>query len=174
MGFCPDCPDREACFQGMSCDLSKRFAAAALVYQNIHQNTKGPEMSNAKKVTPADVAAQAADEKLVVPAQGAESSVEITPEGVGPVDEQNNADKDASETLTLLEGGKKSLKERFTKVSAKAKEHKKALIGTVAVVGAAAFVAVKALKKQVLEETTIEQVEPELIVEEQASEDSAA
>jgi hypothetical protein len=132
---------------------------------------------NKKTVTPADVAAKAAEEKLVVPAQGDQSAVEITAEGVTAVDEQANTDKDAPETLTLLEGGKKSLKERATKLVAKAKERKKALIGTVAVVGVAAYAGVKILAKKAAEEaqeeTTVDQVEPELI-EEQVSEDSAA
>lgn len=137
MTYCDDCPDREACHQGMSCDLSKRFAvAASLLYP---QKMKGTTMSNAKNasVTPADVVAKATEEKLVVPAQAEGEKTDATPEST---EEQNTGE---AEKLTVVDGGKKSLKERLAAVTEKLKENKKAVLA----VGAAASVAALAFAK---------------------------
>lgn len=95
-------------------------------------------MGNAKNsnVTPADVAAKAAEEKLVVPAQA-------DPE------ETTAGEKTAEETpeLTVIEGGKKDLKTRvndkFVGLAGLLGRHKKTLIA----VGAAASVAAVAFAK---------------------------
>lgn len=120
-------------------------------------------MSNtAKKVTPADVVAKAEEEKLVVPAQ---KVVEITDEGVTVVEEQDDPKCDQSEPkLTLIEGGKRTLKNKLGGVIAKAGQHKKALLGTIAVVGTVTLVAVKYAKnkaEEVLDESAAEEIDSE-------------
>lgn len=112
-------------------------------------------MSNntaAKKttVTPSDVVAQATEEKLVVPAQ-AEGEKKV----VEPIDVQkgNDTDDQADEvvSLTLLEGGKKTLKGKLSSVADKVRENKKAVLGTVAVVGVITLAVVKYAKKAAVE-----------------------
>lgn len=120
-------------------------------------------MSNtAKKITPADVVAKAEEEKLVVPAQ---KNVEITDEGVTVVEEQ---DGDQSEPkLTLIEGGKRTLKNKLGGVITKAGQHKKALLGTIAVVGTITLVAVKYAKnkaEEILDENATEEIDSETTV----------
>ncbi len=98
-------------------------------------------MANTQKssVTPADVAAKAAEEKLVVPQQGekvTEEKVEVTTE---------------EPALTVIEGGKKSLKERAKALAEKVEKNKKAVIA-VGIAAAAAGVAVaKIIAKRSLE-----------------------
>lgn len=105
-------------------------------------------MANNSKsnVTAADVAAQAAEENLVVPTQ---AEGEKTAKQQEPVVE---AAKDGEEpTLTVIEGGKKSLKERLTAVAKKVEENKKAFVA-VGIAAAAASVAIaKVVAKRSLE-----------------------
>lgn len=169
MGYCVDCPDLEACHQGMSCDLSRRFAFAANLYQ---QKMKGNTTmsSNQKNVTPADVAAKAAEEKLVtvVPAQ-AEKAEKATEEPV--------AETEAPE-LKIVKGetvDKKTLKERVGELAKKAKGNKNVLIaaGTVATVSVLAFM--KYAKKKA-EEALVEAANEELAMDDvqtEAADDSA-
>lgn len=107
-----------------------------------------------KNVTPADVAAKAAEEKLVtVPAQAEGEKSEETPD------------------LTVLEGGKKSLKERLASVGEKLKANKNALVALGAV-AAVATVAVVKYVKQRAEETVLELVEDEDVAD--GTDESAA
>lgn len=102
-------------------------------------------MANNSKtnVTPADVAAQAAEEKLVVPAQGEKVTEETVVEEKVEVAEEP--------ALTVIEGGKKSLKERMTALAEKVEKNKKAFIA-VGIAAAAATVAVaKVVAKRSLE-----------------------
>lgn len=164
MTFCDDCPDREACHQGMSCDLSRRFAFAASLYrQKMRGNTT---MSNAKNsnVTPADVAAKAAEEKLVttVPAQA---------EGEQTVEEPKTGEQEPK--LTVVEGGKKSLKERLAEVAKTAKDNRKVLVGVGATIGAAALLFVKYAKRKA-EEALVEAAESDEVADDQPATDESA
>lgn len=100
-------------------------------------------MANNSKtnVTPADVAAQAAEEKLVektVPTQpqGEKTEVTVEAKAVSP-----EAEKDDKPELTVLDGGKKSLKERVKALAEKVEKNKKTVIA-VGIAAAAATVAV--------------------------------
>lgn len=91
---------------------------------------------NTKNITADDVVAEAAEKNLItdptIPAQG-------------KADDQPE--------LTVIEGeGKKSLKDRMKLAGQRAKDNKKALLITVGVVGAAAFVGFKLLAKAAIEE----------------------
>jgi hypothetical protein len=125
--------------------------------------------NTAKKTTPADVVAQATEEKLVVPAQ---QTVEVSDESVTVIKSDEQEDTDVV-GLTLIEGGKQSLKNKFSGLVTKAGQHKKALLGTVAVIGVITFTAVKYAKKQVeevLDESATETTENEtLVVDESAA-----
>lgn len=128
-------------------------------------------MSNTapKKTTPADVAAKAAEEKLVGPAQ---TTVEITQDGVTVTESEET--KDAPE-LTVIEGekdAKKALKERLVETTAKLKQHKKALVLTCAAVGVATLAVAKYVKSQaekVVEETLQDEVEAKQTTDESAA-----
>lgn len=103
-------------------------------------------MANNSKtnVTPADVAAQAAEEKLVVPSQGEKVTEETVVEEKVEVTTEEPA-------LTVIEGGKKSLKERAKALAEKVEKNKKAVIA-VGIAAAAATVAVaKVVAKRSLE-----------------------
>lgn len=101
-------------------------------------------MANNSKVTPADVAAQAAEEKLIVPAQGEKVTEETVVEEQVEVTTEEPA-------LTVIEGGKKSLKERAKALAEKVEKNKKAFIA-VGIAAAAATVAVaKVVAKRSLE-----------------------
>lgn len=105
-------------------------------------------MSNNKnntKVTAESVAAQAAEEKLVVPTQQAEEVKIVTDEVV----EETIKDPE----LEVIEGGKKSLKERLTSVTEKLKENKKVVAGVAVSVALAAVAFAKFAAKQAVEET---------------------
>ena len=106
-------------------------------------------MANTSKtsVTPADVAAKAAEEKLIVPnqAEGIEKSK----------DEQTTVADETSQgsdpELTVIQGGKKTLKERLTAVAKKVEENKKAVIA-LGIAAAATTVAIaKVVAKRSLE-----------------------
>lgn len=102
-------------------------------------------MANNSKstVTPADVAAQAAEEKIVVPSQGEKVTEETVVEEKIEVTEEPE--------LTVIEGGKKTLKERLTALAKKVEENKKTVVA-VGIAAAAATVAVaKVVAKRSLE-----------------------
>lgn len=68
--FCEDCPDHEPCSMGASCEFTRGVAAIAAKYESIMKpKGKTKIMANTPKTnaTPADVAAQAVEEKLVKP-----------------------------------------------------------------------------------------------------------
>jgi hypothetical protein len=157
-GYCVDCPDREACHQGMSCDLSRRFAAAASLFQQKMKGNTNTMSNTAKKTTPADVVAQAAEEKLVVPAQG-ESKETVEEPKLKVIDQDGEQVKGDTED----EKTKKSLKERAEALSAKLKEHKKAIIVLGVSAGVATVAVVKYVKKQAGENLVeeLDQVVPE-------------
>lgn len=122
---------------------------------------------NTTKTAPADVAAKAVEEKLVVPAQ-AEGEQD------GPK-EPLSGEKDAPE-LSVIEGGKKTLKERFAQVAEKVKANKK---NVAIAVGAAASVATLAFvqyAKKKAEAALFEAANEETVTEDGQTEttDSAA
>lgn len=106
--------------------------------------------NNKANVTPETVAAQAAEEKLVVPSQP--EGEEKTAKGAQATEAQEPQEEKGGEPeLTVIEGGKKSLKERLTAVAKKVEENKKAFIA-VGIAAAAATVAVaKVVAKRSLE-----------------------
>jgi coenzyme F420-reducing hydrogenase gamma subunit len=108
-------------------------------------------MSNAKNtnVTPADVVAKATEEKLIttVPAQAEEVDVDAR---------TCESQVDESPELTVIEGGKKSLKERLAVVTEKLKENKKVLITVGAAAGVAALAFAKYAKKKAEEALAVE------------------
>jgi len=116
-------------------------------------------MANNSKtnVTPADVAAQAAEEKLVVPAQGEKVAEETV------VEEKVEVTTEEPE-LTVIEGGKKSLKDRVTALAKKVEKNKKAFIA-VGIAAAAATVAVakvvakRSVEKELAQAETPDEVE---------------
>ncbi|WPJ30791.1 hypothetical protein [Streptomyces phage Psst4] len=116
-------------------------------------------MSNNKntKVTAESVAAQAAEENLVVPTVPAQnekaSEGQTTPSRV--VDAPVKGDTEAPE-LEVVEGGKKSLKERLVGVTEKLKENKKVVAGVAVSVALAAVAFAKFAAKQAVEETLSE------------------
>lgn len=113
--------------------------------------------NNAKNnVTAADVVAQAAEEKLVektVPAQS-EKTESVTEEVTVTTTETESPE------LTVLEGGKKTFKERLTALAKKVEENKK-LVVAVGVAAAAATVAIAkiAAKKSLEKEAAKEELE---------------
>lgn len=120
-------------------------------------------MSNNAKtnVTPADVAAKAAEEKLVEPTVPAQAEGEKT-----------KVDADTTETpkLTVLEGSKKSLKERLAAVTEKVKENKKAFVA-IGIASAAATVAIaKIAAKRSLEKETFSAEELSEMTDEEVAE----
>ncbi|QPX71435.1 hypothetical protein SscP1EGY_37 [Streptomyces phage SscP1EGY] len=105
--------------------------------QNRATRAKGTTtiMANNSKtnVTAADVAAKAAEEKLVVPAQGEKVTEETVVEEKIEVTEEPE--------LTVIEGGKKTLKERAKALAEKVKANQKTVVA-VGIAAAAATVAV--------------------------------
>ncbi|QAY16259.1 hypothetical protein SEA_ICEWARRIOR_47 [Streptomyces phage IceWarrior] len=102
---------------------------------------------NAAKVTAESVAAQAAEENLVVPTQKNENSdkpVEVVEETTEVVE------------LEVVEGDKKSFKERLVGVTEKLKENKKVVAGVAVSVALAAVAFAKFSAKQAAEETLSE------------------
>jgi len=102
-------------------------------------------MANNSKTnaTPADVAAKAAEEKLVVPAQGEKTTQEtVVEEKVETTEEP---------TLTVIDGGKKSLKDRLTALAKKVEENKKTVIAVGLAVAAATVAVAKVAAKRSLE-----------------------
>lgn len=120
--YCVDCPDRETCHIGAACDFVRGVNAIAIQYGNL---LKGKNIMT-KNTTPADVAAKAAEEKLVsaVPAQGEKSEKDADVKS-NPVEGQEAMDEVAEET-------KKTLKDRVSALLSKVKENKKFLAGVVA------------------------------------------
>lgn len=127
-------------------------------------------MSNAKNsnVTPADVAAKAAEEKLVttVPAQ-AEGEQD------GPQVTDKKSDQTEAPELTVVEGGKKSLKERLAEVAKTAKDNRKVLVGVGATIGAATLLFVKYAKRKA-EEALVEAAESDEVADDQPTTDESA
>lgn len=117
-------------------------------------------------VTPADVAAKAAEEKLVVPAQaeGEQDGPQVTDE---------KSDQTEAPELTVVVGGKKSLKERLAEVTQKAKDNRKILVGVGATVGAATLLFVKYAKRKA-EEALVEIVDEATDEDQPATDESAA
>ncbi|QEQ94660.1 hypothetical protein SEA_SOSHI_47 [Streptomyces phage Soshi] len=122
-------------------------------------------MSNNKntKVTAESVAAQAAEENLVVPSVPAQSEKATETKVVtGEVVEE------AIETpeLEVIEGGKKSFKERLVGVTEKLKENKKVVAGVAVSVALAAVAFAKFAAKQAVEETE-EDVESQFVYDDE-------
>jgi coenzyme F420-reducing hydrogenase gamma subunit len=119
------------------------------------KGTTDMSSKNSAKTTAADLVDQAVEEKLVVPAQA---------EGEAKVEETGNA-AETTETpeLKVIEGGKKSLKERLSEVTGHLKKNQKALIAVGAAASVAALAFAKYAKKKAEETLELEQVEPELI-----------
>jgi hypothetical protein len=159
--LCGGCLDPDACIPDTWCAFAEKTQS---YFNHLDTVMKGKtQMSNApKKTTAADVAAQAAEEKLVVPTQAdkpAVSTVEITEDGVSILDEQDTPE------LTVIEGekgAKKSFKERVSELGEKLKANKKALALTVAAVGVTTVAVVTFVKTQAvaaLDEVVAEEVE---------------
>ncbi|QEQ93741.1 hypothetical protein SEA_JAYLOCIRAPTOR_48 [Streptomyces phage Jaylociraptor] len=115
---------------------------------------------NAAKVTAESVAAQAAEENLVVPTQKNENSdkpVEVVKETTEVVE------------LEVVEGDKKSFKERLVGVTEKLKENKKVVAGVAVSVALAAVAFAKFAAKQTTEETeeTEEDVESQFVYDDE-------
>lgn len=159
-GFCDDCPDREACFQGMSCELSKKFAAAAAIFQQKMKGNTTMSAKNTEKVTAESVVAKAAEEKLVtsVPAQSEKSVVE------GKVVE--SSPETETPELTVIEGDKKPLKDRVVETARKLAKDKNVILGAAAIVGTATLVFVKYAKKKA-EEALVVVVDEEVLTEDE-------
>lgn len=110
----------------------------------------------AAKTTAADLVEQAVEEKLVVPAQAEGEAKDV--------EETTAADTETNENgpeLKVIEGGKKSLKERLAGVTEKLKKNQKALIAVGAAASVAALAFAKYAKKKAEEALVEEQVEPE-------------
>ena len=121
-------------------------------------------MSNNKnaKVTAETVAAQAAEENLVVPSVPAQNEKVSEPKVVtGEVVEETAETPE----LEIVEGGKKSLKERLVGVTEKLKENKKVVAGVAVSVALAAVAFAKFAAKQAVEETE-EDVESQFVYDE--------
>lgn len=164
--FCKTCPDREFCHTVSSvsvpCEYVKQVNAALTDYDQRLKGKKTKMSTTPKKtVTPADVVAKAAEEKLVVPAQL--TPEEQAAEAVEEVFEE--ADKQAEPKLTVIEGEKgekKPLKVRLAEATEKVKKHKKALAITAAAVGVVSLTVAKYFKNQALaalDEVVAEEVE---------------
>lgn len=102
---------------------------------------------NSAKTTAADLVDQAVEEKLVVPAQA---------EGEAKIEETTEAPE-----LKVIEGGKKSLKERLSEATGHLKKNQKVLIAVGAAASIAALTFAKYAKKKAEEALELEQVEPE-------------
>jgi hypothetical protein len=110
-------------------------------------------MANNSKTnaTPADVAAKAAEEKLVVPSQNegektkgdvvVEETIEVTAE---------------SPELTVIDGGKKTLKDRLKSLTEKVEANKKPVIALGIAVAAATVAFAKVAAKRSLEKELVE------------------
>lgn len=108
---------------------------------------------NSAKTTAADLVDQAVEEKLVVPAQA---------EGEAKVEEtENAAETTEAPELKVIEGGKKSLKERLSEATGHLKKNQKVLIAVGAAASIAALTFAKYAKKKAEEALELEQVEPE-------------
>lgn len=151
--YCGDCPDREACHQGAYCDYVHRVA---LVFTTNRPITKPREitMTNNSKITPADVAAKAVEENLVttVPSQN---------------DGEKKVATEETPELTVVEGEKKTFKERVAELREKLKENKKAVIAVGAAAGIAGIAFVKYAKKRAEEQL-------EMVVSEEDADDETA
>lgn len=147
MTYCFDCPDREACHQGMSCEASKRFAAAALVYQEKMKGKK-QTMANTEKKTATvnDVVAEATKDKLVAESVPAQKKETVEEKVEVKVEESTEDPK-----LTVIEGGKKSLKDRLADLGKKAKENKNIVIAVGATIVATSIAVAKVSAKKALE-----------------------
>lgn len=157
--ICSDCPDLDVCIStDARCEFVIKMDQALKTYEQALQGRTTRTMSNNKNTTtPADVAAKAAEEKLVVPAQT--TKVEITEEGVTTIEEPklkvvSSEDAEGNE--------KKSPKERVQGLVAKAKERKKLLIGLGVTAGVMVYSFAKYAKKQVEAQVAEEQIEGEL------------
>jgi len=130
-----------------------------LVISSLRETERGnPSMSNNKnvKVTAESVAAQAAEEKLVVPAQSEKKALET----------QSVEETPEAPELEVVEGGKKSFKERLVGVTEKLKENKKVVAGVAVSVALAAVAFAKFAAKQAVEETE-EDVESQFVYDDE-------
>jgi hypothetical protein len=95
-----------------------------------------------KNITADDVVAEAKNQGLIndatIPAQGNESG--------------HNEDSNEQPELTVIEGGKKTLKDRLKSTIKTVKDNKKPILITLGVIGAVTFTAVKFAAKTVVEE----------------------
>jgi hypothetical protein len=148
--YCPDCPDHEPCYFGASCEAVRKANGL---------NPKGNTImsKNTNAVTPADVAAMAEEKNATVPAQ---ATPEVTTDSETP-------------DLTVIDGGKKSLKERLSSLAVKVKANKNAFIAVGAVAAVAAVAVVKFVKQQA-EEVILESVGSDDEVAEDTADESAA
>lgn len=165
--FCGDCPDRKLCEMGSSCEFV-RGVQAMIKYTNEVTRGRVPNtMSNntKKTVTPADVAAQAAKEKLVNPTvpQQAEPATEekVQDQTTETPDEKGTDD----ETKAPVE---QRIAEQVTKLRALLKKNRTVAFGIAGTILAAGIAMRKFAKNAAAEvvEEVLEPVEPELIVDE--------
>lgn len=119
-----------------------------------------------KNVSPADVVEKAVDDKLVVPAQAEGEKKVMEPSDVQKGDEEQDGPQ-SEPKLTVIEGGKRTFKNKLSAAKEKVAQRKKALLVTVGVVGTITLIAVKYAKSKA-EEILDEDVQPELTEEDLA------
>lgn len=137
-------------------------------------NTAKPSAADSKKQ---GEESNAAVDNLIAEAglsNGSPKSAKVPPQSEGEKS-SGDAKSDESPDLTVIDGGKKSIKERATELSAKIKANKKALTATIAVVGAATVIVIKyATKKaQLTLVETVNEDDQQENVEEVAAGDTA-
>ncbi|WPJ30658.1 hypothetical protein [Streptomyces phage Psst1] len=115
---------------------------------------------NAKntKVTAADVAALAAEEKLVTPTVPAQSE-QVSEAKVVAGEVVEDGPVTEGPELELVEGGKKTFKERVAYVTEKLKENKKIVAGVTVSVALAAVAFAKFAAKQAVEAAPVDEDE---------------
>jgi hypothetical protein len=162
--FCTDCPDRKLCEMGSSCEFV-RGVQAMIKYTNEVTRGRVPNtMSENKKttVTPADVAAKAAEDKLVKPTvpQQAEPATEekVQDQTTETPDEKGTDD----ETKAPVE---QRLAEQVTKLRGLIKKNRTVVFGLAGTILAAGF-AMRKFAKNAAAEVVEETLEPVLPVDE--------
>lgn len=126
-------------------------------------------MSNTAKntnATPADVAAKAAEsngnaDKLIAEAKLVENAKKTTVPAQGSSEDAKTGEPE----LTVIEGGKKSLKDQLVGVVEKVKAHKRAVITAGVLVGTAALAFAKYSAKKAAEEVIIKSDESDCRVD---------
>lgn len=140
--FCGDCPDREACHQGASCEYVRGVEA---FFRKYDENLKGKtKMTAAKKttVTANDVVDQAVEEKLVVvPAQSEGEK------SVSEIDQEDNTSDDVEDGKDKV-----SLRNRLAGLLSKVRENKKVLGAAAVVAGVSVYALAKAAAKKAAQE----------------------